>query len=72
MAETEGVQETQENNTKENGSNIQWTLGEDAEELDMFPQKNGETPPPAAPSDGRGGLTREAQQALMEKRKRLK
>lgn len=53
---------------QENG--VQWSLGD--EENDLFPYENGDSQPPAAPSNGQGGLTQDAQLALREKRKRLK
>lgn len=56
----------------ENGSGVQWTLGEEVEDSDIFPHENGTALPPAAPSDGQGGLTVAERNALMEKRKRLK
>jgi hypothetical protein len=75
--ESEGAPKTDEmtemDKTRENG--VQWTLGDEVREQDdIFPQ-NGDTTdssPPAAPSDGQGGLTPVEQKALIEKRKRLK
>lgn len=54
----------------ENGGGLQWMIGEETED-DVFPQKNG-VAPPAAPSNGQGGLTIEERNVLMEKRRRLK
>lgn len=64
------------NDVQENGNAVQWTLGdEERENEDVFPQNSDdENQPPAAASDGQGyrRLTKAAQAALMEKRKRLK
>lgn len=58
----------------ENGL-VHFTLGDESREQDdIFPQ-NGDTMdslPPAAPSDGQGGLSLFDQMNLVEKRKRLK
>lgn len=61
--------------TEMDKNGIQWTLGDESREQDdIFPQ-NGDVLdnlPPAARSDGQGGLTPEEQRALIEKRRRLK
>ncbi|XP_071057083.1 acetyl-CoA carboxylase isoform X2 [Onthophagus taurus] len=53
---------------------IQWTLGEEREEHHDVFMVNGDSQPPAAPSDGQGGygMTEDEQRALLEKRRRLK
>lgn len=64
------------NGVQENGNAVQWTLGDEEKEIeDVFPQNDDdENQPPAAPSDGQGNrrLSKAAQAALIEKRKRLK
>nr|XP_008194740.1 PREDICTED: acetyl-CoA carboxylase isoform X1 [Tribolium castaneum] len=73
LEEVENSKMTETDKTIENG--VQWTLGDESrEQEDIFPQ-NGDSfdnLPPAARSDGQGGLTPQEQKALIEKRKRLK